>query len=425
MDSVALLAFVLIAVVYSWTVYNIPLLILGVRSYRRDRRERQRSRGEKLNGKGLPSFSVLIPAKNEEKVLRRLLQSLLSQRYPADKLEVIVVEDGSTDRTVEVCREFARKSNGVVRLLRADVSNGKSVALNRGLEAARGDIVAVFDADNILERDVLQMAAKYFEDDLVMALQGRTLTVNSNVNMLTKFISFEEAAYCEAYLRGRDALDLFVHLKGTCQFIRREVLEEVGGWRAEYLSDDFEMSARLTAQGHRVRYAPDVRSWQESPESLVDMFRQRVRWFTGAIEVALSYGRLMRRPSAKTVDAEVTLLAPFLLILSLLCYIVGPIAFHNLDSSTLLVATLVGWILLTLSIVSGGMALLYVAQPKKISDLLWVPFIYAYWMFQVVLASWALIKVVFRVRREWTRTPRTGTVATSNPSSVVSSGESG
>ncbi len=103
-------------------------------------------------------------------------------------------------------------------------SDGKPSALNRALQAAEGSIVAVFDADSIPEEETLLNAARYFQDESVAALQGRALTVNSEVNMLTKFIAYEEALIYEGYLRGKDALNLFVHLKGSCQFIRREVL---------------------------------------------------------------------------------------------------------------------------------------------------------------------------------------------------------
>lgn len=425
MDLVSVFTIILIAVVYSWAIYNIPLLVVGVRKFRREKREGVRAgkrgcSGEHLQ-KDLPSFSVLIPARNEEKVLPRLFRAVLNQNYPREKLDVIVVEDGSSDGTVKICKEFIEKNKGLVRLIHGDRSRGKPSALNRGLKAAQGDIVAVFDADNIPEEDALSNAAKYFEDESVVALQGRMLTINSEVNMLTKFVSYEEAAWCEAYLRGRDALDLFVHLRGTCEFVRREVLERVGGWREDYLSDDFEMSARLTEKGYRIRYAPDVRSWQESPQGLRDMFHQRARWFRGAMEVALSYGRLMRKPSRKTLDAEVTLLAPFVLILSLLSYIFGPLTIYNLGGSILLVISAIGWALLTATIFAGALALLYVARPKKISDLLWAPFIYAYWTFQVFLATWALTRIVFRKPKHWKKTPRNGTITMTEGSSHMQS----
>jgi len=412
MSLFTVLLIVLSAVVYSWALYNLPVLIVGIRSFRREGAEKKSFGQKAMFEKNLPTFSVVIPAKNEESVLPRLLGALLKQNYPRKKVEVIVVEDGSTDATLEACEKYVKDFGGRLKVVRGGDSTGKPSALNRALRISSGDIIAVFDADNVPEQDALLNAAKHFQDETIAALQGKTLTLNSDVNMLTKFVSYEEAAWCEAYLRGRDALDLFVHLKGTCQFIRRGVLERVGCWREEYLSDDFEMSARLTLKGYRIRYAPDVRSWQESPHSWGQMFRQRVRWFRGTMEVALNYGRLIRKPSFKTLDAEVTLLAPFVLILSLLSYLVGPIVLWGLDGSILLVISAIGWGLLTVSIVAGAIAMLYIAEPKKTRDLLWIPFIYVYWSFHVFLATWALIRIIFKAPKEWRKTSRTGVVTT-------------
>ena len=411
MSLFTVLLIVLSAVVYSWALYNLPVLIVGIRSFRREGAKKQSFGRKAVFEKNLPTFSVVIPAKNEESVLPRLLGALLKQNYPRKKVEVIVVEDGSTDATLEVCEKYVKDFCGRLKIVCGGDSTGKPSALNRALRISRGDIIAVFDADNVPEQDALLNAAKHFQDETIAALQGRTFTLNSGVNMLTKFVSYEEAVYFEVYLKGRDVLNLFVHLKGSCEFIRRSVLESLGGWSEENLSEDMEMSARLTQKGHRIRYAADVQSWQESTETLAQMFRQRIRWFRGCMEVAFKYGRLMERPGFRVFDAEVTLLGPFVLIISLLSYILGPLVFYQLDSSVVFAITLVGWGLLTGSIVAGALALLYTTRPRRIRDLLWLPFIYAYWSFQVFLATWALIKILCRAPKEWNRTPKTGVIA--------------
>ena len=413
MSPLAILAIVLLAIVYAWSLYNIPALIVGVRIYLREK-ARGQSQGKRGSTRRLPVFSVVVPAKNEEHVLPRLLNALLKQNYPEGRFEVIVVEDGSTDGTPQVCEHYSRISGGRVRVVCGGESSGKASALNRALEVAKGDILAFFDADSIPERDVLLNAARCFQDGSVQALQGRILTANSEVNMLTKFVSYEDAVWCDGYLKGKDALGLFVHLRGSCQFIRRETLESLGGWNEGHLSEDMELSARLVRGGYRIKYASDVRSWQESPEGLKQMFNQRIRWFRGSMEVALRYGRLIRKPTLKSFDAEATLFGPFVLIISLLSYALSPLALYQLGGSALLTVTVAGWAVLTATLVSGALALMYVAKPKKKRDLLWLPFIYAYWTFQVVLATWALIKTLYGASKEWKRTPKTGTVTTTD-----------
>jgi len=419
LSPLTILTVFLLAIVYAWSLYNVPTLIVGIKTHLREKTKGQSYGKRGSTKRRLPAFSVIVPAKNEERVLPRLLDALLKQNYPEDRFEVIVVEDGSTDWTAHICEQYRRTTGERIRIIHGEKSNGKASALNRALWAAKGDILAFFDADSIPEPDVLLNAARQFQDESVQALQGRILTANSDVNMLTKFISYEDAVWCDGYLMGKDALGLFVHLRGSCEFIRRRTLENLGGWNENHLSEDMELSARLVREGHRIKYASDVRSWQESPEGLKQMFHQRIRWFRGSMQVALKYGRLIRRPSLKSFDAEATLFGPFVLIISLLSYALGPLAFYELGESALLAVTVAGWAVLTVTLVSGALALMYVAKPRKKRDLLWLPFIYAYWIFQVFLATWALLKILYGASAEWKRTPKTGTVATTDSSMQI------
>ncbi len=215
---------VVFAVVYLWIFYNVPIMAAGVKNALKNKHQTQNS--NLSENKILPSFSIVVPVKNEEKLVGRLFEALPTLNYPKEKIEVIVVEDGSTDNTYEVCRLFA-DTYGNVKVLQRPYSDGKPSALNYALKYAKGEIIAVFDADNVPEKDSLLNAARYFNDQSIAALQGRTMSINSKENMLTQFISYEEAIWCEAYLRGKDTLGLFVHLKGSCQFIRRSTLEKL------------------------------------------------------------------------------------------------------------------------------------------------------------------------------------------------------
>jgi len=356
--------------------------------------------------KEVPSFSVVVPLRNEEKVVSRLLEALVKVNYPSEKVEVVLVEDGSIDGTAKICEEYERKSRGKVRFLRKKQSNGKPSALNYALPYLKGDIVAVFDADSVPETDVFSSVVPYFDDSSVAAVQGRNLSINSETNMLTKFVSYEEAVWFEAYLRGKDTLNLFVHLKGSCQFVRRKVLEELGGWDGHSLSEDIEISAKLTAKGFRIRYASDVRSWQESTETIGQMFGQRARWFRGWMETAYRYGKLLRNPSLRNLDAEVTMFGPFIIILSLLSYAFPLFTFPNIVLRSFF--TSVGWFITTATVFTVGVALVFASKPVRKRNLLWLPFIYAYWCFQAFIAAYALLQGIFRRPRRWTKTEKNG-----------------
>ncbi|MEM3874098.1 MAG: glycosyltransferase family 2 protein [Candidatus Bathyarchaeia archaeon] len=404
-----LVAFVILAV-YAWTFYQIPVLAVGVRHLRGPRRKKKEV--VLVDDEGLPRMSIIVPVKNEEKVVGRLLEALLKLDYPTDKVEILVVEDGSTDKTVEICEEYARRYPERVKLLHKSVSNGKPSALNFAFKYAKGEIVAVFDADNVPERDVLKKAVAYFNDPSVAAVQGRLCSINADENILTKLVSYEETAWCEAYLRGKDILGLFVHLKGTCQFIRREVLAKLGGFDEETLSEDMELSARLVENSYRIRYASDVRSWQETPSKVGQIFKQRTRWFRGTMQVAFKYGKLIAKPTKKSLDAELTLLGPFVLIASLICYLLAfytSFAAFNLDVllQLLMYISAVGT---SLTLMICGLALAYISKPRKLTNLLWLPFIYFYWSMQAFIALYAALLILLRRPHKWVKTEKTGVV---------------
>src|SRR3989304_2304532 len=128
-----------------WGLYNLPILAAGVQDFRNSR---QKSAKKPLPSGRLPTFSIVVPVKNEENVIGRLLAALSKLNYPVDKREIVIVEDGSTDRTPEICVNYAKEHTGV-KILHRPISNGKPSALNYGLAHVKGDFVAIFDADNV------------------------------------------------------------------------------------------------------------------------------------------------------------------------------------------------------------------------------------------------------------------------------------
>lgn len=386
-----------------------PILAIGVRHLRRSGVKRKR----RLRSKDLPVVSIIAPMRDEEKVASRLLDALLRLDYPPEKKEIIVVEDGSVDGTVELCKEYVKRCPSQIKLVRQTESDGKPSALNCGLKHVTGEIVAVFDADNVPERDVLLKAVSYFDDASVGAVQGRACAINAGKNMLTRFISYEEAVRYEVYIGGKDALGLFVPLTGSCYFVRRSVLDEVGGWDSGCLSEDMELAARLTESGYRIRYVSDLRSWQENPSSVAQMFKQRTRWFRGCMEVGLKYGRLARKLDKRAIDAEITFAAPFMFIPCFVGYLMG-------------VYTLLNWIrpdpffgimalgtalLTTITLFILGIALVGLTKPRRMRNLLWLPFIYGYWSVQNLVAFYAVVQILLRRPRRWLKTVKTGVTA--------------
>ena len=414
-DIVGVILVGVLLTVCLWALYNVPILASGVRDFRK---KRQKPNNRVVPSEHLPSFSIVIPVKNEERVIDRLLNSLSTLNYPVNKREIIIVEDGSIDKTNKICTRYA-KEHANVKILHQNVSNGKPSALNFGLAQAEGDIVAVFDADNVPANDALLAVVDYFEDPKVAAVQGRTASINPKENMLTQFIAYEEAVWCEAYLRGKDVLNLFVHLKGSCQFIRRTILQQLQGFDEAVLSEDMEISARIIENDYKIRYASNVVALQESPSTIKTLFQQRTRWFRGTMEVAFKYGRLMTKLNRIRFDAETTLFAPFILIASLAPYFAAFWVFSSLwplDVAWSLVVQF-GMLTTTLTMLMCGLALIYVSKPRKVRSILWLPFVYCYWSLQAFIALYAMILIVLRRPKIWTKTSKNGVV--SNSTSVL------
>lgn len=396
---------------FLFTLYNIPIVLTGVRSLLRSRRKSEVGVVSKGAGE-LPFVSVLVPVKNEEKVVARLLDALLRLDYPANKREIIVVNDASNDRSREICTRYSSE-HPEIRVLDRAVSSTKAAALNFGLRSARGEVVCTFDGDSVPECDALLKAAGYFGDASVAGVQGRICSINAGQNMLTRFLSYEGAVQYELYVRGKDALNLYVGLAGTCQFIRKSVLEEVGGWNEKCLAEDTELSVRLVEKNYGIRYASDVRTWEESPFSVGGLVAQRARWFRGFIEIGARFGKLIRRPSFRRFDTEVTLFGTFVLMLCVVNYIVPLWGFAVPQTFwTVPIAQFTSVFTLTLLAVVG-VALATASRPVRLRNVLWLPFIFVYWSFQSFIAVYALLLVVFRRPKQWQKTEHTGLPAQS------------
>ena len=412
MNPLSLISLFVFFVLYAWTLYNMPILAVGLKHLLRKLRKKGNKKAKPSNKANLPFISLIVPVKDEERVIGRLLDALLMLDYPKEKSEIIIVEDGSKDKTVEICQKYVDRHSSCIKLFHRETSNGKPSALNYALKRAKGEILALFDADCIPRSDVLLRAVECFKEPSTAAVQGRTSSINANENMLTHLISYEEAVAFRTYSLGRNVLNLFVYLIGSCCFLRKDVVEKLGGWNENSLCEDLEISVRLTKEGYLIRYVPEIQSWQESPAKLGDLIRQRARCLRGHMETALKYGNLITNINKKSLDTEVTLFTPFIQILGLLGYFMALVtSFLSIQLDYFL--SILGQVLLILTmsaLLMIGTALVYVTRPCKMTNLLWLPFVFVYWFIENLIAFYALLQIVLRRPRKWTKTTKTGTI---------------
>ncbi|MEZ0346416.1 MAG: glycosyltransferase family 2 protein [Infirmifilum sp.] len=380
-----------------WTLYHIPIVTAGITSKKRQANVKTPSNP--------PRLTVIIPVKDEPQKLKRCLESLSDTDYPREKLEIIVV-DGSADSSCEaVVREFTSKNHQTINFIREEKPKGKPAALNAALRLATGDIVAVFDADSVPDKHVFTRAASLFEDPSVVAVQGRTEPLNSS-SLVSRTASKEEHIWHSAILQGRQALNLFVPLTGSCQFIRRDMLLKLGGWSEDVLAEDLELSLKLFETGYKVIYLPTAVSKQEVPSTLKGLIVQRSRWYRGYMEATLKHFKQILARSWRGLDALVLTSGPFLMVLSFIAIMMWFLTLlfpHNNNFTTQ--ATLV-LLLNAASIVTLGLALAFADKPARLRNLAWIPFIYIYWFTLTAVATLSLLEIIARRPRVWRKTPK-------------------
>jgi len=225
-----------------------------------------------------PNVSVVIPAHNEEKYIRNTVESALNNRYSGEK-EVIVVDDGSTDKTSEIVEALCRK-NPNARLLKTD-HLGKSRALNQGIEKAENEILVLLDADSMMDENALRDIVKPFRDERVGAVSG-IIRAADNINPLTWFQDFEYIlSSCWRYACNK--LDATYILPGFSAY-RRSAIKKVECFSQDTLCEDFDIGLKLKKAGYRLDMSP-AKMYTEVPKTIKGLIKQRIRWSKGTIQV--------------------------------------------------------------------------------------------------------------------------------------------
>jgi cellulose synthase/poly-beta-1,6-N-acetylglucosamine synthase-like glycosyltransferase len=229
-----------------------------------------------------PSVSVLVACKNEEAVATDLLESLFALDYEGDRLELVVVDDGSADRTPVILDSFAAREPRLRVVHRpADAGGGKSGALNAAFELARGEIVIVFDADHRPRPDVVRRLVRHFEDPGVSAAQGRCQIMNPDDSLLARLVAIDYHAGYLVNEYGRQSVFRLPAYGGANCAVRASVLRELGGWNPGSVTEDTDLTLRCVLTGRRIRYDVTAVDEEQAVQTLRQFWRQRYRWARG------------------------------------------------------------------------------------------------------------------------------------------------
>ena len=281
--SVRALSFVFGAAIILGVARALFLAGLGLLSAWKDRRRVRPAIDPEL------AVSVLIPAYNEERVIERSVAQIL--RSKNTQVEVIVIDDGSRDRTSEVVRK-AFGDDKRVRLLTIE-NGGKARALNRGLELATSDIVIALDADTQFEQDTIARLARWFAaDDKLGAVAGNA-KVGNRINIITKWQALEYITAQNLERRALARLGAMTVVPGAVGAWRKRAILDVGGYPPETLAEDQDLTIAIQRAGWTVTYDQSAIAWTEAPQTLHQLARQRFRWAFGTIQCLWKHKRVI------------------------------------------------------------------------------------------------------------------------------------
>ena len=236
-----------------------------------------------------PPVSVIVPAYNEAVGIASTVRSLVGSDYP--ELEVVVVDDGSTDDTADIVAALDLPN---VRLVR-QTNAGKAAALNTGIAAASHDVLVLVDGDTLFQADTVRMIVKQMRDPSVGAVAGNA-KVGNRRGMLGRWQHLEYVVGFNLERRMFDLLGCITTVPGAVGAVRRAAVDRVGGVSSDTLAEDTDLTMSLLRAGYRVVYEPRAVAWTEAPASVNDLWRQRYRWCYGTIQSVWKHRRAVVEP---------------------------------------------------------------------------------------------------------------------------------
>lgn len=255
-----------------------------------------------------PFVTVQLPLYNEKYVVERLIDNIVQFDYPRDRFEVHVLDD-STDETQDLVRDKVNyyKTLGYnIEQVRRKVRKGyKAGALKDGMEFAKGEFIAIFDADFLPRADFLRNTIPHFADPKVGVVQTRWEHINEEYSLLTKLQAYQLNVHFTVEQAGRMAGNDFLQFNGTAGVWRRTAIDEAGGWEADTLTEDLDLSFRAQLKGYKIKFLQEIGAPSELPVEMNSYRSQQFRWMKGGAETSkkmlamiwnsnLSFGKKMR-----------------------------------------------------------------------------------------------------------------------------------
>ena len=242
-----------------------------------------------VDNQEVPFVTVQLPIFNEMFVVERLIDSVAKFEYPKDRFEIHVLDD-STDETVDITlkkvEEYKAKGFNIEQIRRIDRKGYKAGALKDAMNQAKGEFIAIFDADFLPRADFLKNTIPYFEDEKIGVVQTRWEHLNEDYSIITRLQALQLNVHFTVEQTGRMKGNYLLQFNGTAGVWRRKTIEDAGGWEADTLTEDLDLSIRAQLKGYKILFREEIGSPAELPAEMNSFKSQQFRWMKGGAETA-------------------------------------------------------------------------------------------------------------------------------------------
>ncbi|MGW9496194.1 polysaccharide deacetylase family protein [Streptomyces prasinus] len=347
--------------------------------------------------------TVLVPAYNEAKCIENTVRSLMDSDHP---VEVLVIDDGSSDGTARIVEAMGLPNVRVIRQLNA----GKPAALNRGLANARYDIVVMMDGDTVFEPSTVRELVQPFGDPRVGAVAGNAKVGNKD-SLIGAWQHIEYVMGFNLDRRMYDILGCMPTIPGAVGAFRRSALVPIGGMSDDTLAEDTDVTMALHRAGWRVVYAENARAWTEAPETVQQLWSQRYRWSYGTMQAIWKHRRAVidKGPSGRFGRVGLPFVSLFMIVAPLLAPLIDVFLLYGIVFGPTQ-KTIMAW-LGVLAIQAVCAAFAFRLDRERMTHLISLPLqqiLYRQLMYVVLLQSWITALTGGRLR--WQKLRRTGVV---------------
>jgi cellulose synthase/poly-beta-1,6-N-acetylglucosamine synthase-like glycosyltransferase len=283
------------------------------------------TRNGKINLQSYPAVTITVPCWNEEKTVFKTVQSILNLNYPKDKLNIFLVDDGSTDDTWNEIKKFEGHSN--IKIFRKK-NGGKHTALNFALENTKTDFFGCLDADSFVDREALIRLMSYFENNPLVMAVAPSVTVDNpkNIVQIAQKAEYSMGVYFKKMLGFLDAINV---TPGPLTIFRKKVFDDLGPYRHGHNTEDMEIAYRMQKNNYKIEHCNDAYVYTNTPRTIGKLYKQRVRWIYGFINNTIDYRNVLFKKQYGNF-ALFTLPMGFISIISV-GYIFGRVAYNMVD----------------------------------------------------------------------------------------------